>query len=83
MWKLYLLLESVLPETFEKTLEEEIISIITTSKPEALLEGIHILYDNKVEIDSAEEFLLYVSKGLTQNMFFVFVEFVRGLYGHN
>ena len=82
MWKLYLLLEPSLPEKFENEIEDEIVSIVIASTPETLLECVHILYDNKMEVDSAEEFLLCISKGLMQNMFFVFVEFARGLHAH-
>ena len=76
MWKLYLLLK----EVFDSG-TEEIFDIIEKASPEALLECIYILYDNSIEFTNAFEFNSLLIKGITQNDFFGFVGFIRGLDG--
>ena len=79
MWRLYLLLKPAIAERDRKdTIEDEVLEIIKLSDPKALLECVHILYDNKVDTKSAEEFVSIIQKGLIRNRFFRFVDVMRG-----
>ena len=84
MWRLYLLLKPAIAERDRKdTIEDEVLEIIKLSDPKALLECIHILYDNEVNIQHVNEFVDLVSTGLEKNNFFLFVETLRGIDGNN
>lgn len=84
VWKLYLLLEPSLKDRERKELvEDEIVEVIKLSESKALLECIHILYDNKVEINNVDEFVSAIYIGLETNKFFEFVDFIRGFDGSN
>lgn len=79
--RIYLLLKSALGDKEEDDLWDEISKIIRLASPEALLECIYVLYDNKPEIHSVLEFNNWFAKGLLENEFFAFVNFIRGLDG--
>lgn len=80
--KIYLLLEpALIDEQAEETVLERLDKIVDVVAPEALLECIHILYDNKVRYSNFVEFQALFIAGLHTNEFFLFVGFLRGLDG--
>lgn len=70
IYKIYLLLE---PK--RSTLDE----IIEDASPEALLECVGILYDNKARFDSPIGFLDLLISGLMKNDFYDFLVFIEDL----
>ena len=78
MWKLYLLLKPAIAERDRKdTIEDEVLEIIKLSDPKALLEYVHILYDNKVDTKNAGEFISLMQEGVIRNRFFEFVDVIE------
>jgi hypothetical protein len=82
MWRLYLLLKPVIDDrNQEEILLDEIDKIIELSTPQALLESIHIMYDNDIEFCNMIEFSVLFMIALRENGFFDFVNVIRGLNG--
>jgi hypothetical protein len=82
MWRLYLLLKPAIAERDRKdTIEDEVLEIIKLSDSKALLECVHILYDNKVKISNLQEFVSFIQNGLDRNRFFEFDDIMRGFNG--
>lgn len=78
MWRLYLLLKPAIAERDRKdTIEDEVLEIIKLSDPKALLECVHILYDNKVDTKNAGEFISLMQEGVIRNRFFEFVDVIE------
>jgi len=75
MWKVYLFLRHAL----EDDEEVDVYSVILNSEPRFLLEALRVLYDNKVTMDNAFNFIKLFSEGLESNDFSDFVNIVRGL----
>ena len=84
MWRVYLLLKpSFADRERMDTVEDEVLEMIKLSDPKALLECVHILYDNKVDTKNAGEFVSIIQSGILRNRFFDFVDVVRGFNGSN
>jgi len=78
MWRLYLLLKPAIDKRDRKdTIEDEVLEIIKLSDPKALLECVHILYDNKVDTKNAGEFISLMQEGVIRNRFFEFVDVIE------
>lgn len=76
--KIYFLLRLPLDGlTEEMTIGEGIQKILDETKPQALLECINILYDNSIDFDSHEEFVVLFINALVENDFFRFVWFMK------
>lgn len=84
MWNLYLLLKPAIDNRELKELVlDEIIEIIDLSSPQALLECLHILYDNSIKFDTPMEFNRLFITGIRENDFFGFCGFIRGISGNS
>jgi len=80
MWKLYLLLKPAIDNRESKAfLLDEIETIIDLLSVEALLECIHIMYDNKVIFEDMETFTVLFTTSVHKNGAFEFFDFIRGL----
>lgn len=80
--RIYLLLKPAIDgREREAYFLDEITKVIDLSAPEALLECVRILYDNKPEINNVVDFNEYFATGLLENDFYLFVEFIRGFDG--
>jgi len=78
--KIYHLLKPALDgRELEEVVFDEIDKIIELSSPEALLECLYIIYDNKVEFSSPAEFVDMLIKGLLDIDFYYFVDFIKVL----
>ena len=76
--RLYLLLKPVLPEKEEAYLIDEAEKLLEKMNDEMFLSAIEIMYQKKIE-GNPVELLSYFIRGIRQNNFFNYVEFVQGL----
>lgn len=82
MWKVYLLLRpSVEHRESETMVLDEAFKIIDLASPQALLEVVNIIYDNKVVFTTPMEFNNLFINGLLGCGFFEFCTIIRGLNG--
>lgn len=73
MWKVYqLLYPAVSTIEMDDSVIDNVLDIIELSTPEALLEVMGIMYDNKARFNNPMEFNELFIKGLSENEFFVF-----------
>jgi len=84
MWRLYNLLKPAIEgREPEGLVIEELFAIIEKSSPQSLLASLHLMYDNKIKINSPIEFNQLFTQGLMQNQFLEFCAIVRGLHGNS
>ena len=78
MWRLYLLLKPALENRKrEDSFLDEVDVILSLSPDGTLVEGIDILYDNKVDTKNAGEFISLMQEGVIRNRFFEFVDVIE------
>lgn len=78
--KIYYLLKPSLEGLGDKfTVGEGIQMILDNALPTSLLECINIMYDNNIEFDSYNEFVLLFIEAISKNDFFEFVLIMKEL----
>ena len=75
---LYLLLKPFLPPKEEKYLIDEVEKIVDRMNDAIFLESLRIMYSKPVK-GNPVELLFYFIRGMKQNTFFEYVEFIQGL----
>jgi len=82
MWRVYqLLLPAVTGREMKDNVLDEVFAVIDIASPNALLECVNILYDNKARFSSPMEFNTLFIDGLVKNDFFSFCAYMDSLNG--
>ena len=78
MWRLYLILQPYLPEKRNEFLVDEMEAVFGKMQWPDLKRSLEILY-KKIPDDNPIVYLLMMIRGLKENNFFVFVDFIDKL----
>ena len=78
--RVYFIFKSIIDSLSEDDVVGNIVDrFINETSSEALLECIHIMYDNSIEFDTIDEFALLFVQSLVENEFFHFIQFIKGI----